>query len=77
MPDKSQSSGPSGVTIKRPLCPQCQQSMSLARIEPGPPGYAKRFFECTNCKIVERVVVQVDPTKAALGWIDSDLKPPK
>jgi hypothetical protein len=39
MPQDESTAGPSGLRIERPLCPNCQTSMALARIMPGIPGF--------------------------------------
>jgi hypothetical protein len=51
--------------------------MMLARIEPGPGGSDLRTFECPKCDYVHKVVVD-DPLKSdSMGWIKSELQPPK
>jgi hypothetical protein len=65
-------------TEKRPLCRKCQTRMNLARIMPGPKGYAYRTFECTKCEHTDMIAVCTDPMKSgSAGWIHSNLNPPE
>jgi hypothetical protein len=52
--------------------------MGLARISPDKPGFEQRTFECSTCRRIEIVSLPVDPMKTdAVGWLASDLKPPR
>jgi hypothetical protein len=51
--------------------------MGLARISPGNRGFEQRTYACRTCGRTENVSVSVDPLKSdAVGWLDSELKPP-
>jgi len=52
--------------------------MGLAHISPGPPGLEDRTFECSTCYRTEKISFPIDPLKTdALGWLASELKPPR
>jgi len=52
--------------------------MALARISPGERGFEVRTFECSTCERTEQVPVAVDPMKTdAVGWLASELRPPR
>jgi hypothetical protein len=62
--------------IERPRCSKCQTLMMLARISPAGEGREERLFECPKCDYAETTIVE-DPLKSkAVGWLDSELKPP-
>jgi hypothetical protein len=62
----------------RPMCPLCKYRMALARISPGERGFEERTFECSICEQTEKVSVVVDPLKSdAVGWLASELRPPR
>jgi hypothetical protein len=63
---------------ERPSCPTCKHRMGLARISPGKRGFEERTFECRTCHRIEKVSFPVDPMKTdAVGWLASDLRPPR
>jgi predicted nucleic acid-binding Zn ribbon protein len=78
-PDKSTSAGSSLVPIERPLCPNCQTDMALARIMPGLPGFDLRYFECSSCGAVVKMTVAIAPvtSEEMTDWITGDLKRPE
>lgn len=78
-PDKSTSAGSSLVPIERPLCPNCQTDMALARIMPGLPGFDLRYFECSSCGAVVKMTVAIAPvtSEKMTDWITGDLKRPE
>ena len=63
--------------IELPRCPKCHLKMRLARITPGVPGFEVRSFECPHCEhaLIQRV--EADPIESAIGWLSSELRPPK
>jgi hypothetical protein len=64
--------------VERPMCPTCKHRMALARISPGKRDFEERTFECSTCHRVEKLSFPVDPLKTdALGWLASELKPPR
>jgi hypothetical protein len=66
-------SRPPFLPIERPRCPKCQNRIMLARISPGPAGYA---FECAKRNHAPAVTVAHDPMKSGTtGWITGELKP--
>jgi len=40
-------------------CGKCGKPMRLSRIEPGPPGFDLRTFECTKCDFDTAFVVAI------------------
>ena len=54
---------------KRPTCPNCGADLILA-LPPG--GKGQRAFQCFDCD-------RPDPlkTESVLGWVKSELQPPK
>jgi hypothetical protein len=63
---------------ERPSCPTCKHRMGLARISPGKRGMEERTFECSTCHWILKVSVPVDPLKTdAVGWMASELRPPR
>jgi transposase-like protein len=65
------------AAAERPSCPTCKHRMGLARISPGNRGFEQRTYACRTCGRTENVSVSVDPLKSdAVGWLDSELKPP-
>jgi hypothetical protein len=52
---------PSLFRAERPLCPECEHRMALARIEPDKPDHDRRTFECPSCEYVETLVVRYRP----------------
>ena len=71
-------SGPDLLPIGRPRCPKCQTRMVTAAVEEGPEGFEHRSFECSKCGHSEQNVVASDPMNTnALGWLNSELHPPK
>jgi hypothetical protein len=63
MSQNQSTSGPSELRIERPLCPNCQTNMSLARIMPGIPGFDLRYFECSHCGQILTETVALGPVK--------------
>jgi DNA-directed RNA polymerase subunit M/transcription elongation factor TFIIS len=65
--------------IERPKCPNCHQNrMLLSKLEAGLSGSDYRTFECQKCGRIHRVVVSNDPlTSEMVGWLGSELRPPK
>ena len=55
--------------VNRPTCPECGAYLILALPQDGK---GKRTFQCFECD-------RPDPlkTEAAIGWISSELRPPK
>jgi hypothetical protein len=50
------------LAIQHPRCPGCRRSrMVLCAIEPGPPGFDTRTFECQKCGHVHSMTVERDP----------------
>ena len=69
---------PSQVHVERPVCPNCQTPMALARIMPGIPGFDLRYFECGQCGQVVKETLAVEPAKPQddKGSFFEVLKPP-
>ena len=64
--------------IERPMCPACKHRMGLVRTSPGERGFEERTFECGTCHRIEKARLPVDPMKTdALGWLASELRPPR
>ena len=64
--------------IERPMCPACKHRMGLVRTSPGERGFEERTFECGTCHRIEKASLPVDPLKTdALGWLASELRPPR
>jgi hypothetical protein len=70
--------------FERPRCPLCRQPMSMSKICGAIVGQRKpKFdrevrFECLACGHFEIVATPVDPLHSdAIGWIASELRPPK
>jgi uncharacterized protein with PIN domain len=71
-------SDPELLPIARPRCRECQMRMVTAAVEEGPEGFEHRWFECPGCGHGEQNVIASDPMNTnALGWLNSDLHPPK
>jgi hypothetical protein len=52
--------------------------MGLTQISPGKRDFEMRTFECSTCQRVEKISFPVDPLKTdAVGWLASELKPPR
>jgi hypothetical protein len=51
--------------------------MGLAQISTGRRGFEMRTFECRTCHRIEKVSIPVDMTTDAVGWLASELKPPR
>jgi hypothetical protein len=52
--------------------------MGLARISPGKRGFEERTFECSTCRRIEKISFVVDPLRTdAVGWLASELRPPR
>lgn len=79
MPEFEPVSSPLVAAILRPGCPKCREHhMLLSKLEPGPSGCVSRSFECQRCGHVVTTLVSGDPlTSKALGWIASELRPPR
>jgi hypothetical protein len=64
--------------VERPMCPVCKHRMGLARVSPGERGIEVRTFECATCHRTEKLSFAIDPLKTdAVGWLASELKPPR
>jgi hypothetical protein len=61
------------------MCLTCHHRMGLARISPGKRGFEEPTFECrTCCHRIEKVSFAIDPLKTdAVGWLASELRPPR
>ena len=71
-------SDPERLPTGRPRCPKCQMRMVAAAVEEGPEGFEHRSFECAKCGHSEQNVIASDPMNTrALGWLNSELHPPK
>jgi hypothetical protein len=67
------------MIIHRPSCPECQTTMMLARITPGPSGFDIRTFECPACGLIHQLVVELmDQMKSleTVGWLQGELRAP-
>jgi hypothetical protein len=52
--------------------------MIMAAVSDGPEGFEHRTFKCLKCAHTDRLVLTSDPLKSnAMGWIKSELQPPK
>ena len=64
-------------TILRPVCPVCDNRMTLVGIARGPSGYDFHTFECARCDHARTALAVNDPMKSgAQGWLDWELRPP-
>ena len=64
--------------VERPMCLTCKHRMGLARISPGKRGFEERTFECSTCHRIEKISFASDPLKTdAVGWLASELRPPR
>ena len=64
--------------VERPMCLTCKHRMGLARISPGKRGFEERTFECSTCHRIEKISFANDPLKTdAVGWLASELRPPR
>jgi hypothetical protein len=69
---------PELLPIGRPRCPRCHMRMFTATVEDGPDGFEHRMFECRRCGHSEQSVIVSDPLRTdAVGWLNSELRPPK
>jgi hypothetical protein len=69
---------PELLPIGRPRCPRCHVRMVTAAVQEGPEGFEHRVFECRKCGHNEHSVIASDPLKTnAVGWLTSELQPPK
>ena len=41
-----------------PICPKCGRPMVIVRIEPDEAGHQKRTYECSECELVENLIVK-------------------
>jgi hypothetical protein len=78
MPEHQPVSSARIAAIERPGCAKCNHHrMLLAKLEPGPPGFEYRTFECQKCGGLHTTVVASDPmTSETRGWLAGELKPP-
>ena len=52
--------------------------MLLSKLEAGTTGFDHRTFECQKCGRIHTVGASRDPmTSDLLGWLASELRPPK
>ena len=70
--------------IELPRCPKCQIRMMLVGVELGFAGPDLRTFECPRCELEYKALADYealaeDPmgSKNALGWMNSELRPPE
>jgi hypothetical protein len=50
----------------------------LARISPGREGFELQSFDCPKCNHELTIeAAEVDPLRAAKGWLSSELRPPE
>ena len=66
--------------IPQPMCPKCRSEMTLARTTPGPKGYGFRTLQCTACKHLHNVLVELEDPMASektRRWLLSELHPPE
>jgi hypothetical protein len=68
MPEAYNRPEPPLLPIERPRCPNCQDRMMLARIEPGPNGSHVRTFECPKCEHIQKMLVDYRLKSANTGW---------
>jgi hypothetical protein len=51
--------------------------MITVSVSEGPEGFEHRTLECPKCARTETRIVACDPLKSdAMGWIESELRPP-
>ena len=64
---------------QRPRCPRCQARSTVQRIVPGRAGFEFWTLRCTKCGNIHEAQVHSDPIDdaVALGWLASELAPPK
>ncbi len=68
---------PELLPVHRPRCPDCQTRMITVSVSEGPEGFEHRTLECPKCARTETRIVACDPLKSdAMGWIESELRPP-
>jgi predicted Zn finger-like uncharacterized protein len=69
---------PELLPILRPRCPNCQTRIVAAAVSDGPEGFEHRTFKCSKCAHTDKLVLISDPLNSdAVGWIKSELQPPK
>jgi predicted RNA-binding Zn-ribbon protein involved in translation (DUF1610 family) len=49
---------PRQLQVDNPICPKCGRPMVIVRIEPDEPGHQKRTYECSECELVENLIVK-------------------
>jgi hypothetical protein len=65
-------------SIQQPRCPNCETEMTPGRIMPSRSNRDLRTFACAKCNRTEKIVVAIDPINSfTLGWLLSELRPPK
>lgn len=66
------------ATIKKPACPKCGRAMAASRAAPGALGYQELTFACSTCGQSTTLSIPIDPLRSdAVGWLRSELRPPK
>jgi hypothetical protein len=66
------------ATVERPSCRKCKHPMMVGRNSPGAIGYQELTFECSTCGRFETLAAPIDPLRTdAVGWLASELRPPK
>jgi len=64
--------------VERPMCRTCKHRVGLARISLGELGFEERIFVCSSCHRIEKISFANDPLKTdAVGWLASELRPPR
>jgi predicted RNA-binding Zn-ribbon protein involved in translation (DUF1610 family) len=49
---------PRQLQVDNPICPKCGRPMVIVRIEPDEAGHQKRTYECSECELVENLIVK-------------------
>jgi tRNA(Ile2) C34 agmatinyltransferase TiaS len=78
MPDAQLTNKLSPRETVSPRCPACKARMDVLHVVRGRPGFVHRTLRCTKCGAIFEAQAPLDPiTSEALGWLNSELKPPK
>jgi hypothetical protein len=66
------------AVLERPSCRKCGHPIRAGRNSAGAAGYQEVRFECSTCGDRKTLVVPVDPHRIDMvGWLASELRPPK
>jgi hypothetical protein len=66
------------VAVERPSCRKCEHPMRIGGNSAGAIGYKKLTFECSTCGNVETLSAPIAPFRTdTVGWLASELRPPK